>query len=232
MTLKIDQSHRFLDGEFFPAKRKNVGIAIRRRVCVVSRPPNATRAAISCCNICIYNVDGRFDSAEICQNGIDCESANVDCWFHGLDCELPIMSWVFPFDDWKNAFPKLQDHNCGYAARNRHQQDVHPGLRTSQRRSAVRNRPLEAHNFKIVNLQLAIAGFIWGLACLQSIASNHQSPRYGALFVRRGMQRSPGGRDPPSVRIQLRPLLAHAAEPNALRCNAGPRHPMLKHQRR
>jgi len=191
-----------------------------------------TRSAISCCHICSYGVEGRFASARICQNGIDCEFANVDCWFPGLDCELPIMSWVFPFDDWKNAFPELRDHNCGYAACNRHLQTVHPGLRTSQRRSSVHNRPLETHNFKIVNLQLAIAGFLWWLASLQSVAANHQTPRYGALFVRRGMQRSSGGRDPPSANTQSTWPLRHAAQRNALRCNAGPRHPMLKHQRR
>jgi hypothetical protein len=126
----------------------------------------------------------------------------------------------------------LQDHNCRCDAFNCHLEPSFPGLRASRRHCAAHNRHLGTRNSKIVNLPLAITSFICCRACFHSIGSIHRSPAFGALLVRRRMQRSLGGRDPPFGTIEQLRSLSRAVERKGLRESAGPRLLLTTEQRR
>jgi len=217
------------EGRCQAAKPEAAGV--RRGVPLGFRPQKPTHSAISCCYICIYGVDRRFNSAKICQNGIDCEFTDVDCRSHGIDCEPAIINCVLLFLDVKNTFPELQTHMSRCDLCSPDLETSFSGFRAANRRLATHNPELQNHNLKNVNRTDAIHDFISCLACFHSFALNPQSPRYGALPARRGMQGSRGGRDSPAVRPQPRRSLEHAAERDHVRKAEGLRHPILKQRR-
>ncbi len=162
----------------------------------------STDSAVSTCKIEIYDVEAQVCRVKICQNGVDCEFAAVDCRPHGHDCEPAIIDWVLLFEKSKNAFRRLQSHNCRYEASICHLRISHPGLHPSYERFAAHNRHLVVHNFKIVNCALPFGVFICWVASFLSLASNDQSSAYREHLALRRMQRTRGGRDPPFGTIQ------------------------------
>jgi hypothetical protein len=157
-----------------------------------------THSAISCHNVTTYSVRAWLDAAGICQNGIDCELAALDCvphvdvWgFTDVDRGPPIDIRELPILEMRAFKSRLNACGCRL-------QISHRELQVPHRHREVHKRHLRTRNFEKKGLQLAISDFFSCVVSPQSIASAQQTIAVFGPFAARCYQRACLARAPPS----------------------------------
>jgi hypothetical protein len=144
-------------------------------MCVTEQFLCSTRSAISYYKTTTYGAQVSRDAAGICQNGIDCELAALDCVPHVDVWGFTAVDRGPPIDVRELPILKLHARKGRCRASGCRLRTSHRELKVSRRHCEAHKRQVRTHNFERKSLQVAMSDSSSCPASSQSIASTQQT---------------------------------------------------------